>query len=247
MSAPSIDLASPTTWVPLAVFAASLLGSAHCVGMCGGLALSVGKNASKSGLYHLGRLTGYLWLGLLAGTLGAATMGNGAFGAISWISTLLLATGFIAMGISLWRGRGAHLFSVPQKWITSLHKTAGGHPFAVGGLSALLPCGWLHTFVLGSVATQSPLKGALILFLFWLGTVPALSATSWLTQSVLKPVSRRIPRVSALLLIMAGLTSVGIRARPLMIGAIEAQLHSGAAAMVVGGEDPAHMTCHHSH
>ena len=58
--------------VPFAIIAASIIGSIHCVGMCGALAMTAGAQ-SKKGLanYHIGRLLGYFSVGALAGFLGS--------------------------------------------------------------------------------------------------------------------------------------------------------------------------------
>ena len=63
-----------------AVISASLLGSMHCVGMCGPLAMwasGAGESGSKlafnSSLYHLGRMLTYALVGLVAGLLGQLT------------------------------------------------------------------------------------------------------------------------------------------------------------------------------
>ncbi len=202
--------------IPIAVLGASLLGSGHCVGMCGGLVLAVGRGPAKVGAYHAGRLLGYLALGALAGALGSVVLRSDRLGWISWTASLLLAAAFIQMGVNLWRGRGNHLFALPPSWIRKFHQASRGNAFAVGTLSALLPCGWLHGFVLASIATQSVFKGAGVLLFFWLGTVPALSAAPWLVSRVLGPIARRTPRMAAALLIAAGFASLGVRAAPLM-------------------------------
>jgi sulfite exporter TauE/SafE len=211
--APSIDT---TPLIPLAVFGASLLGSTHCVGMCGGLAVSVGRDSKSTLLYHLGRLTGYLWLGTMAGALGAATLGAAEFSVVSWIATALLAFAFIQMGVNVWRGKGSHLFALPSRFSKALHQVAGDNPYSIGAFSALLPCGWLHGFVLTAAAVQSPLKGALVLFLFWVGTVPALSLSPWLIRKILQPIALKIPKATAILLISAGVLSLFVRASPLI-------------------------------
>ena len=56
--------------VPLGVFIASLLGSSHCVTMCGPIAVTVNNNFGHMSLYHIGRLLSYLTLGALAGLIG---------------------------------------------------------------------------------------------------------------------------------------------------------------------------------
>jgi sulfite exporter TauE/SafE len=58
----------------------------------------------------------------------------------------------------------------------SRHFSKSSSSFALGLLSMFLPCGWLYTYVLAAAASQSPCSGALVMFLFWLGTIPALSA-----------------------------------------------------------------------
>jgi sulfite exporter TauE/SafE len=199
----------------VAVVGASLLGSTHCVGMCGGIALNCAKSKATLSLYHFGRLTGYLWLGLLGGTLGAATIGSEKLAWLSWISAALVAFAFFQMGYNVWKGKGSHLFALPKSWQRALHEGLGSNPFSIGAFSALLPCGWLHSFVLAAIATQNPIKGALVLFLFWLGTVPALSLSPWAFRKVLQPIARKLPKMTAVLLIVAGVMSLGIRANPL--------------------------------
>jgi sulfite exporter TauE/SafE len=202
-------------WIPWAVFGASLLGSAHCVGMCGGLILAAAPRPAQVARYHIGRLIGYLTLGTFAGSL-----------SLGWIGTLVIAAGLIHMGVSVWRGRGVHFFWIPQAWLNRLYRAARGQAFFVGLLSVALPCGWLHGFVLAAASMHSPLKGALVLALFWLGTLPALTATPWIASKVLTPFSRRSPRMAAALLIAAGFLALGARAAPLLGEALSAQISS---------------------
>src|SRR6266700_1728996 len=66
------------TALVIAIFAASVLGSFHCAGMCGAfLALASGdasggwrKHMRLQGAYHVGRLISYLALGAAAGSVG---------------------------------------------------------------------------------------------------------------------------------------------------------------------------------
>jgi len=219
LSVPYSEMVSQ--WIPFAVISASLLGSAHCVGMCGGLALNCSKTKTSTTFYHLGRLTGYLWLGLLGGTLGATTIGSEKLAWLSWVSAALLAFAFFQMGYNVWKGKGSHLFALPKSWQRALHEGAGSNPFSIGAFSALLPCGWLHSFVLAAVATQNPIRGAMVLFLFWLGTVPALSFSPWVLRKILQPLARKLPKLTAVLLVAAGFMSLGVRATPLVKNSLE--------------------------
>ncbi|HRK01891.1 MAG TPA: sulfite exporter TauE/SafE family protein [Oligoflexia bacterium] len=214
---------------PLAVFVASLLGSSHCAGMCGGLVLFIGQNKLNLVVYHAGRLLGYLTVGALAGELGKSVLQAKEMQGVAIAASALLGAVFVATGVRLvWpeiRKRvaprsGASFYrpfaKLNRMWSGAFHRLAlvlkkRSHTWhgalAFGVSTALLPCGWLYTFVLAAVATQSALLGAATLFAFWLGTVPALSAAPWVLRSVLKPISGSFPIVSGLLLVAVGLYS----------------------------------------
>ncbi len=202
--APLAELSALTHWVPWSVLGASLLGSAHCAGMCGPLLMAVARNRRESLHYQLGRLMGYLGLGGLAGSLGST---------LGWVSTLILAIAFTQMGLSLWRGRGLHIQIVPARILSSLHSLSGGRPWVIGLFSALLPCGWLQGFVLAAVATGSVLRGGLILGLFWTGTLPSLIAGPALIRGMSRRLGIGFTRVAALLMIASALLVVGARTR----------------------------------
>ena len=88
MSAPFIE--AWNDWmniIPFAVVGTSLLGSGHCVAMCGGLIITVARTRSALIRYHLGRLLGYCILGSLAGMLGSTLWSSGTYKIIPWLST----------------------------------------------------------------------------------------------------------------------------------------------------------------
>jgi hypothetical protein len=198
-----------TNAVPLVVIGASLAGSAHCAGMCGGLALSRSRTTLDQVLYHVGRLIGYLALGVAAGALGAKLFSPDMAVWFSWISAFLLSGVFILLGVRAWRGEASHFSWFPVRWTKRLYGRGGS--FGVGLLTAALPCGWLQTFVLAAVATQSPFRGGALLLLFWTGTLPALVALPFVSRSAFGTYVRRMPRLTAVLLVLAGLGSFGMR------------------------------------
>ncbi len=91
-----------------AVLTASLMGSLHCVGMCGPMALwasgvSQGQSALRTALhtsaYHLGRLSTYLLAGLIAGLVGSAITASGYWLGIQAAAARLAGGVMIAMGL----------------------------------------------------------------------------------------------------------------------------------------------------
>jgi hypothetical protein len=201
--------------------------------MCGGLIASSTRNRSDVLKYHLGRLAGYSALGAVAGLLGERIFRETTVGMLPWIATGMLAGGLILSGLRIWTGKGVHLRILPAALMQKLYSKSLRSAAGVGMLSAFLPCGWLHTFVIASLATRSALYGALFLFFFWLGTLPALTAAPLLLQRVLRPMSQKLPRLSASLLIIAGVLTLGAKLKPL----IDAQVQSGSGEQQV-------MTCH---
>lgn len=228
MSAPIAE--TLTVWTPLAVLLASLLGSAHCAGMCGALVISVCKTRTEWVGYQLGRWLAYASLGLAAGALGKRLLASSqTLQWLAWGAALTMAAAFILMGIRVWQGRVPHFKLLPTSALAFFYRIAGRTPLLLGFLSAALPCGWLQSFALGAAASQDPLAGALLMTTFWLGTLPALAATPWVAKRIARPVLRGSPRVAAVLLIAVGLAGVGLKMK----------------SLVVGPEEPAH--CHHSH
>ena len=192
--------------------------------MCGGLVLSLSHSHHRSLMgYHLGRLTGYSLLGAAAGILGQKIFESESFTFLPWIAASFIALSFVIMGVQLLRGQSPTLFRIPSSWLMKLHQTTGNAPFAIGIFSALLPCGWLHTFVLGAIATRHPLQGALYLTLFWLGTVPALSLTQLVTESCLKPIKKIAPKGAGVALILIGILSLGLKMYPHIQSSVQGQ------------------------
>ena len=78
-------------------------------------------------------------------------------------------------------------------------------------LTGLLPCGWLWAFVVSAAGTASPVAGALVMAVFWLGTVPAMTGVLALGGAVLDAMRRRMPVISAGILIVLGLATLAGR------------------------------------
>lgn len=176
------------------VLVASLVGSPHCAGMCGGIAAfcaGAGEcNARSSGLaslsYHGARLVSYAIVGLLAGALGTLLNAGGALVGIQQIAAALAGATIALVGCALLiqaAGSDMGRMKLPkwmQKALSTIHRTASRFPpvprsLLVGLATPLLPCGWLWSFAAVSAGTGSPLGGAVVMIMFWAGTVPLLA------------------------------------------------------------------------
>ncbi|QDV42717.1 hypothetical protein Enr13x_25670 [Stieleria neptunia] len=208
-----------------AVVTASVLGSMHCVGMCGPLAIwasgggdqvSRGTLVASTTLYHLGRLATYTLAGCVAGLIGSVIDIGGATLGIQVAAARVVGTVMIAMGLwklcSLWAGRSNNTAVAPSavgKLLVKLRPyifrlPVAGRGFATGLLTTLLPCGWLYLFALIAAGTGSPLRGAIVMAAFWLGSVPALVALVAGLRVLSLRFARLIPALAAVMLIFAG-------------------------------------------
>jgi sulfite exporter TauE/SafE len=78
-----------------------------------------------------------------------------------------------------------------------------GHPFGLGLLLGLLPCGLLYSALIGAVSRGGPAHGALALIAFGAGTAPALLGVS-LADSLLARNRSLLDRLSRLFLLAMG-------------------------------------------
>ena len=228
------------------VLAASLIGSAHCAGMCGGLVVFCtaldGPQRTPAWLLHTayngGRLVCYVALGIAAGAIGQAVDLGGASIGVARSAAIVAGVIMVVFGIAtLLRHRGVN---VPALRLPGFVRRAlgAGHRRAaklgpltrcvsVGLLTGLLPCGWLWAFLAIAAGTGSPAGGAVAMGAFWAGTLPALVAVGAGARLLAGRFNRVLPTATALLVIIAGLTAVLYR------GALASQVHDAAHAAPV--------------
>lgn len=185
----------------VAVFMVGLLGSAHCFGMCGGIAAAMGAGSIEPGdskwqalgkalFFNLGRIGSYALLGAIVGTL------VGSVGHIvelkQWALWLRLLTALMIFLIGLqyvtnksylgWleRGGGKLWYKLTQMMRVKRSSKTASFPlwntFRTGLLWGWLPCGLVYTVLLTAAASGETLPAALIMLAFGVGTLPALTS-----------------------------------------------------------------------
>ncbi len=204
-------------WLPLSL---GFLGSLHCVGMCGPIALALpfnnknGFNRISGGLvYSFGRITTYAFIGLLFGTFGK---GLSLVGLHQWISILV---GTIMVLSVIFSSNQFHGFKLSRYIIKAtnvlrsfmfkyLRKEGTFALYIFGILNGALPCGLVYMAVLGSMASANPLHGALFMMLFGLANSPALLAIVWAKGLLKSEYLTRIRRAIPAFVVIMGLIFV---------------------------------------
>lgn len=164
------------------------IGSLHCVGMCGPIALLLPidrTNPVKAFLqvmqYHFGRLLSYAFLGIVFGLFGRGLFVAGMQQSLSlWIGAVLIAGLLIKYFFSL----KAPVFRPYTRLLMRLQSAMGKFiknksfyaTFLMGILNGFLPCGMVYMALFGAVATGNSAEGAIYMMVFGLGTVPLMSA-----------------------------------------------------------------------
>ncbi|MCB1049171.1 MAG: sulfite exporter TauE/SafE family protein [Acidobacteria bacterium] len=190
--------------------AAGFTGSFHCVGMCGPL---VGMHHFQAGvrgmaLYQLGRAVAYVLLGGLAGSLGLSLTRGASH--LQWQKGLVLifGAGMMVMGIyALIKGGNkppALRLQFLQKYLPESWFRGTWASLTWGVLSGLLPCGYLHGFVLASGSTGSPWVAMAFMLAFWAGTTPALWGSGLIMKTLGRETSGKLALVTPVFLIVFG-------------------------------------------
>jgi len=187
----------------LAAFVAGLVGSSHCLGMCGGISAALGMGtagpaagwASSLGralVYNGGRIVSYAAAGTLAGGIGFV-LGQ-AVHAPTAIVVLRVLTGLVLIAIGLQvafnlrllrplETIGMHAWRRVAPLATGLMGRRGIVPtFLLGTLWGWMPCGLVYGMLVAAAATGEPGTGAALMAVFGLGTAPAMVATGALAS-----------------------------------------------------------------
>ncbi len=204
------------------LFVLGLLTSLHCLGMCGGIAISQTIKSSEEGwatskrqwimpsvLYNGGRVIGYTVVGAVIGGFGKVIGFNGFLkGLVPLVGGIFM----IIMGINL-LGILPFLrkFNIRMPYFIA-RKLTGKHnygPFVVGMLTSLMPCGPLQIVQLYALGTRSVIGGASAMLVFSLGTLPLLFLFGIVNSLINKKHTNAILKLSAVIVIVLGFVMVG--------------------------------------
>lgn len=207
-----------------AAFTLGLIGSLHCLGMCGPIAFALPVRTSnpwlkfmKYILYNLGRVSTYAILGLVIGTIGQGFALAGlqqilsvATGVLIIISVIIIHNPIRNLVVNkISHSVKSNLRSAFQYYFKN---SSWYSLFILGLLNGLLPCGMVYAAIAGALTTGSAASGALFMMAFGIGTVPMMMAVSLSRnvmgariRSLFNNVSPYVACIIGILLIMRGL------------------------------------------
>ena len=216
------------------------LGSFHCVGMCGPIALSLPvhhlrgvEKAAGIGLYNLGRILIYAVIGMVFGMIGLS------FKYFGWQQILSIALGsvlilmFLMRVFSLKKYKSSAAFAPWNQKIISILTplmTSGKtkNLLFIGLLNGLLPCGLIYMALAGAIATGNIFYSALFMAGFGAGTLPAMVIASYAAGMIPLTVRNKIKKVLPYMLALMGILLI-LRGLNLGIPFLSTALHGGEA------------------
>jgi sulfite exporter TauE/SafE len=194
-----------------------LLGSLHCLGMCGPIAFMLPldqnngvKKTAQLSIYHFGRLLAYGIIGVLFGLLGK---GLSLFGIQQKLSigigvlmiVLVLIPGKYLNGHRLLSPIYSIIGKVKSKLGAELKKKTPDTFLTIGFLNGFLPCGLVYMALLGAIAMGNALEGGLYMMIFGLGTVPLMSLVVYSKGMLSTSIKSRIKKLIPVFVVIIGI------------------------------------------
>jgi hypothetical protein len=188
--------------------------------MCGPLVgMHGGARSIRLALVHaLGRLATYATLGALGGLVGGAVNLAGRAAQVQHAATIIAGAAILGWGLHTigvargWWGAPRAAGAMFKAGLVQLRgRRAVTRAWFVGVVTGLWPCGWLWAFVVTAASTGHAATGALVMLMFWLGTVPAMTGVLAFGGALIQRLRARIPVITACVLVVLGLVTLASR------------------------------------
>ena len=196
--------------------ALGLLGSFHCIGMCGPIAFMLPvdrtnayKKVSQITIYHIGRLLAYSLIGLVFGSIGKSLY---IFG---FQQQLTIAIGVIMILVVVIPDKTLNKYNISKpiyKLIskvksalgTALKKKTADTFLTIGFLNGFLPCGLVYMALFGAIASSSALEGSLYMAVFGLGTIPLMTTVIYFSHFLKGKARQKIQKAIPVFVVLIG-------------------------------------------
>jgi uncharacterized protein len=200
----------------ISAFVLGLLGSFHCVGMCGPIAFMLPVDRTNSvkkivqiTIYHIGRLISYSIIGLVFGLVGKSLY---IFGFQQHLSIVIGVLMIISVLIP-YKTFNNYNFSKPVFKIISKLKSSLGKALkkktpdtflTIGFLNGFLPCGLVYMALFAAIATGNTLQGSAYMLIFGLGTIPLMTTAIYFSSFLKGSVRQKIQKIIPVFVILIG-------------------------------------------
>ena len=206
------------------IFVGGLLGSAHCIGMCGPLAVALSASTPQANnllhrqlIFSLGRVFTYGFCGAVAG-LGGAWLATGSRGFVwsqAWLAILagvvLILMGLVTVGL-VPKPTTRLLSGVPcgaATWLKTFLTSSGWTgPLLAGVFTGFIPCGLVYAFLLKAGSSGSVWLGWLTMVAFGLGTIPLMMVVGYSGRFLSATSRSRLFQVAAWCIVLTGAISI---------------------------------------
>jgi len=201
----------------ISAFVLGLLGSFHCVGMCGPIAFMLPVDRTDSykktvqiAIYHFGRLISYSIIGFIFGLVGKGLYIFGLQQQLSIVIGLLM----IVVVLIPYKTFNKYNFSKPLFKLISRVKSALGTALkkktsdtflTIGFLNGFLPCGLVYMALFAAITTGNTLQGSLYMLFFGLGTIPLMTTAIYFSQLLKGNIRQRIQKIIPVFVVLIGL------------------------------------------
>ena len=200
----------------VSAFILGLLGSFHCVGMCGPIAFMLPvdrsnsvKKISQIAIYHFGRLLAYSIIGLVFGLIGKSLFIFGYQQQLSIIIGVLM----ILVVVIPQKTFNKYNFSRPIYKLISKVKSALGVALkkktmdtflTIGFLNGFLPCGLVYIALFAALARGNAASGSLYMAVFGMGTIPLMTTAIYFSQFLKGTARQKIQNIIPVFIVLIG-------------------------------------------
>jgi sulfite exporter TauE/SafE len=201
----------------LSALVLGLMGSFHCAGMCGPIAVALPLHGNTvpqkifgGTLYNVGRTITYGIMGAIFGLLGQGIQMIGVQQKISVImgAVMIISVLFPALFKNQYR-MDKSMFSLVGKLKKRIGEMFSIRSFQslffIGMLNGLLPCGLVYMAIAGAIGTGNAAEGTLYMILFGLGTIPMLLTISLAGNIMGQAIRRKINKLIPVMVVVVGL------------------------------------------
>jgi uncharacterized protein len=195
-------------------FFLGLLGSLHCIGMCGPIAVSLPSSTRNNQFlkaieYNLGRILAYGFLGLVFGLFG---QGLNISGIQQWVAVimgvLLITSVFLPKLLKVKSFLTQPLlffYTGVKNKLSYLFKSKSRFKhFGIGFVNGFLPCGLVYIVIIGALLSHSVFDAIIYMIFFGIGTSPALIILIFSSRFISKELKQKITKFIPAFIVVLG-------------------------------------------